>query len=192
MTENCVVGLCGGLDIDSAGAPKWVYNEGSVGKGPVSFHPNPTKQKRSPAYIDPLPGQMTPPANGNNQWGANGITGDSDSQIPEFMDKYSPPRPILYMRANVGATGILPSGGSPGQYDPQWVTPYKIKGKDFDDGSTFTTDYPDRPSPGLKAGWESYLGHQTIPGIPRGQNTYILIGAGPDGIYGTKDDLIYP
>ena len=42
------------------------------------------------------------------------------------------------------------------------------------------------------AGWESYLGHQSIPGVPRGQNTYILISAGADGIYGTKDDLIYP
>jgi len=202
MTENGVLGLCGGWDIDTqAGFPKAMYVEASVGKGPVSFHPNPTKQKRSPPYIDPTPGQLTPPANGNS-WGTNGKTGVSDSVIPEFMDKFQEPRPILYMRANTGAPNVIPgfpnAASVPYQYNPDWVVPYADTPdrKDFDTSASgkFTNDYPDRKvgNTTLMAGWQSYLGHQSVPGVPRGQNTYILISAGADGIYGTKDDLIYP
>jgi len=198
MTENMVLGVAGGWDIGAGGSLNGQYVEASVGKGPVSFHPNPTKQKRSPPYIDPTPGQLTPVANANNQWGANGKTGQTDSEIPEFLDKFQDPRPILYMRANIWASNILPGFPSAGaaQYDPLWVGPYAdtVNRKDFDTAGKFTTDYPQRNvgSTTLQAGWQSYLGHQSIPGVPRGQNTYILISAGADGIYGTKDDLIYP
>ena len=113
MKENMVLGLCGGWDIAPGGPPNAQYTEASVGKGPVSFHPNPTKQKRSPPYIDPTPGQLTPVANANNQWGTNGKTGQTDSVIPEFMDKFQDPRPILYMRANTAAPNVIPGFPNP-------------------------------------------------------------------------------
>jgi len=201
MSENAILGMCGGWDI-SGSAPAGQYVEASVGKGPLSFHPNPTKQKRAPSYIDPTPGQLTPGVNSANQWGANGKTGVGDSEIPDFLDKFQDPRPILFMRANIAAPNVLPGFPASGpdvayQYNPVWVAQYADQNrKDFDDsaGGQMTKDYPARTVSGtpLSAGWQSYLGHQSIPGVPRGQNTYILISAGADGIYGTKDDLIYP
>jgi prepilin-type N-terminal cleavage/methylation domain-containing protein len=205
MTENAGLGLWGGWDIDPTGVPKAVYNEGSVGKGPVAFHPNPTKQKRSPAYLDPMPGQMTPTVNAANQWGSNGLTGNGkpgfgDSQIPEFMDKFSEARPILFLRANVGATNVLPGypapGNTPYQYNQAWVAQYAIPQRDFDDSATgqMTKDFPQRTINGvtIPAGWPSYIAHPSILGVPRGQNAYILISAGADGKFGTKDDLFLP
>jgi hypothetical protein len=200
MTENAGFGLWGGWDITASGVPNGQYNEGSVGKGPVAFHPNPTKQKRSPAYLDPTPGQMTPTVNSANQWGANGKTGPADSEIPEFMDKFSEARPILFLRANVGATNVLPGyptpGNTPYQYNQAWVAQYAIPQRDFDDsaGGQMSKDFPQRTINGvtIPAGWPSYIAHPSILGVPRGQNAYILISAGADGKFGTKDDLFLP
>lgn len=98
--ENLVLALCGGLRIDTA-TNTLIYDPALVGKGPNNL--NIGSPKHFDSYID------TP----NLAWriGPNGKTGQyqddagsaADSIIPEFVDTFSDPMPILYLRARVGA-----------------------------------------------------------------------------------------
>ena len=106
-----------------------------------------------------------------------------DSNIPEFFDRFSDPcklrgdligNPILYMRANVGAPGITGTDNSV-QYNLSMLTPYGVS-TSKPGGSDFTN-------------WNDYFKSPSVATIPRGQNEFVLISAGPDGIYGTKDDI---
>jgi type II secretory pathway pseudopilin PulG len=196
MTENAVLSLCGGLDPDANSnsiPPAATYHEESVGLGPMTQVANPMRRKRLPAYLDPTPRQMMP----DKPWSANGKTSAADSVVPEFMDRYQVSKPILYMRANVGAQGVIPNWPqgtqvAGAQYVPdQWLAPY---------GWTLTTvksaDFP-LPSnaPGGMFAEAVYFAHPTVSpnfSIARGKDTYLLISAGPDNVYGTKDDNVYP
>jgi len=111
------------------------------------------------------------------------------------MDRFQNPKPILYMRANVGAPNVIPnypSGGTAdkNQYNPDlWLGPYG-----FTSSSISTTDFPAKTAANgnIPAGAASYFSSPSLFGAARGQNAYMLISAGADGKFGTKDDLIYP
>ena len=113
----------------------------------------------------------------------------SDSGAPEFTDHIPTPMPILYMRAQTGAKAITGnkatnSSGDLVTYIYTQLTPYgfnKIKTTDYPTPTGFTE---------TNNGWDTYLMNPSILGEPRGKNAFILIDAGPDRIFGTKDDII--
>jgi len=202
MTENGYVALWGGWEPTNASgtATPGKYDPAFVGAGPMAFTVNVNKRVRKPPYMDPSPGNLTPFQASGKDWAGNGITGAGDSNIPEFMDRFQTPRPILYMRANVGAPNVIPGypGSGAAQYDPGWLTPYtRTNASDptkSDFGSQMTTDFPAKtvPNGSIPAGMKAYFNNPSLYGAARGQNAYILISAGADGFYGTKDDLVYP
>jgi len=195
MTENGYLGLWGGWEPSSpsGAALPGVYKPDSVGTGPMAFTVNVNKRVRKSASIDPAPGNQTPFQANAKDWGANGITGISDSNVPEFVDRFQNPKPILYMRANIGAANVIPGYPNSGtsQYDPAvWLKPYWDMSKD----QISTTDFPAKTvaNGNIPAGAAAYFGNPSLYGAARGQNSYMLICAGADGKYGTKDDLILP
>lgn len=136
-----------------------------------------------------------------------------DSNVPEFQDRFPTPHPIIYLRARVGAPNMIPnvpSNASPpatpsnSQYYPDQMKPYWV-------GKTSGSLFPTIPDPDTSTGGvtnpslymtaQDFFRHPTINDgtssatnnghTPRGNDAFILISAGADGIYGTKDDIIY-
>jgi hypothetical protein len=215
MTENLVLTLCGGFTYrqNNNGEPidpGIAFND--IGKGPLNLSALPMKRVRSAPYIDASPGTLFPrswdpkhPAQGmvnttdhnplEMPGEAKAIT---DSYVPEFVDAYSDPRPLLYMRAVVGGK-VVPDRRplqppdneeydlDTEQYNIAHVTlPYRrYKLDDF--MGDFTT-YADDPTD-YETTYQ-YLRHPSIADSPRGKDKYLLIGAGPDRRYGTVDDVL--
>jgi prepilin-type N-terminal cleavage/methylation domain-containing protein len=110
QAENFVLGLLGGLKLTVAGAGTYnlVYDPSLVGTGPLSLNPN--SPKKYPALGE----------NKNLSWrdGPNKRTGQfaddagaaADTIIPEFVDPFPNPMPILVLRARKGVE--LPSTAS--------------------------------------------------------------------------------
>jgi prepilin-type N-terminal cleavage/methylation domain-containing protein len=238
MTENMVLGLCGGLEYSTSGTPTYNSNDIVSSLGPLNLNPNVSKQTRHVAFIDSTPGQQMPDLGWDSNTspaGTNGQQGISDSLIPEFMDKFNSynggqARPILYLRArvgnpvNAGNTSTATISGSDDkttQYNYNHLLPYVNSAigdfygfpggsptdrgdQDFPVGSTTANpNYISGAAPywvkgtttGTNAGtttWDTYLGNPNQFTSPRGVNAYILISAGPDGIFGTQDDIFYP
>ncbi len=171
--------------------------------------------------------------------------GGQDSPIPEFVDRFPTPGPlpILYLRARVGAKGIVsdgivtdptlsPTGPALYQYDVREIAAYTMPnsatGTSIGLGTSkqhnlqgvkqiwnlsppsgqapryiTVSEYPgiDTTTPHNNAG--PYFANSAIPptnstsgdtfvnntGHPRAVDQFILISAGPDGIYGTADDI---
>jgi hypothetical protein len=129
----------------------------------------------------------------------------ADSAIPEFIDTIPDQLPILYIRANVGAPhGINQT------YDPTYQYSYeqlKAYGSNFVDRAMPTkgtwqpfNQIPTNPTPDSDTwkDWVSYFLQQDVNTLnpkptaptmtPRGKDGFILISAGLDRTYGTKDD----
>lgn len=167
-SRNLVLSLSGGLDMNASGTPvTYSFNRQYVGRGPVSL--NPLK-----------PGAM----------GAFMTVNDSDifytaaNTLPYYADKYvSNPQPILYVRANRGVSTVsnrevgaadYSSGDAPFVYDTQL---FKLNGQQL------------TPEAYFASGWASYLRNPTSPTLMVNRDSYVLISAGEDGIYGTRDDV---
>jgi len=227
MTENMVLGLCGGLEYSTSGTPTYNSNDIVSSLGPLNLNPNITKQTRHPAFIDATPGQQMPDLGWDPSTtppGNNGVQGSADSVIPEFMDKFNSynggsARPILYLRARVGNAAnagstslaqISSSNDTATQYNYKHLLPYQGP-NDFyrfpgsTDNSVDVTKAGANTaySPWVVQGssatgnaastvWDTYLGNPNQFTSPRGVNAYILISAGPDGIFGGQDDMFYP
>jgi prepilin-type N-terminal cleavage/methylation domain-containing protein len=104
QAENLVLGLCGGLRTDTNG--KIVYDPSLVGTGPNSLGATP---KKYPSFAD-AKNLSWKTINGKSGMEKTGHFKDDageadDSIIPEFVDEFSNPMPILYLRARVGAQG---------------------------------------------------------------------------------------
>jgi type II secretory pathway pseudopilin PulG len=104
MAENLVLGLLGGLKPDPADPVRALYDPTLVGGGPLSL--NRGAPKRYEPFIEPK--NLSWLQSGGRQTGAffddaSPGTGADDSIIPEFVDRYSDPMPILYLRARVGS-----------------------------------------------------------------------------------------
>jgi hypothetical protein len=209
QSENLVLGLLGGLVFKNN---KLTYDPAAVGNGPVSL--NPKNPKKYHAYMDKVSlceGDYKDEA------------GDADdSEIAEFVDRFPSPMPILYMRANIGATGIV-SAEKPiaqqEQYDLKQIKAYTLVdpgkmigvGKEAPSDDEFKPTIPpsatdrDKQKHGLRevsntATLQSkypydlyaFMRHPSMTNVPRQKDGYILISAGADRIYGTKDDAVYP
>jgi prepilin-type N-terminal cleavage/methylation domain-containing protein len=227
QAENGLLGLLGGLTVDSSSAAgNILFDPTLIGQGPMSLNPRNPKKYR--AYMDKV--SMTS-LHGDPTKGykfRDDAAEADDTCIPEFVDKFPDPLPILYMRANRGATGIVsnvaPSGTTPQeQYDLRQIIGYTKTniglGKDLAqseyrgraaseyaqfkhglhtvDRNTTIIENPPRP-PGEPGTYvypydlHPYMRHPSIANTPRQKDGFILISAGPDRVYGTKDDAQYP
>jgi hypothetical protein len=220
QSENLVLGVLGGLVKQSDGKIK--FDKNLVGNGPLSLNPNNPKKNR--AYMDKV-------SLSNGDYADEVVAGGDpkavkDTEVPEFIDRFPDPMPILYMRANIGATGIASDRkpiGQQEQYDVKQIEAYTSvnlgTGKDLAqdeykgraaseyaqfrhglhsaDKNTTTIESPPRP-PGdgntyvYPYDLYAYLRNPSMVTTPRSKDGYILVSAGPDRVYGTKDDQQYP
>jgi prepilin-type N-terminal cleavage/methylation domain-containing protein len=115
MAENLVLGLLGGLKIETSPNTKLVYDPTLVGTGPRSL--NPGNLKKFEPYLPGVQERDLSWQRANNKktgaffddasvtdTGSDNPGGADDSVIPEFVDKFPDPMPILYLRARRGAS----------------------------------------------------------------------------------------
>ena len=143
-TENLVLAMMGGIK-PIATAPFVAFDAALIGAGPRTL--NAANPKRNPPLLDnkiPLTsGYASGPNYGKYRDNA-GVA--ADSEIPEILDLFPSPMPILYLRAKVGAGGVVSIAGQdlsgavigpvptmpgvfiPTQYDLQQILAY-TKGK---------------------------------------------------------------
>lgn len=180
-SENLLLSLAGGL-INRTGPV--IYDPTLLGSGPRNLLNNQGKQ-----YPPLIEGAKWSDPNLAHFTDADGSV-CTDSGIPEFLDGYdTDPLPVLYMRANVGKTGIA-SEDLTTQYDASELYPYtrhlgggtkhglRSLGLDTD---AISSTAPNTARP--------YLKSTTLGGSPRTPDGFILISAGPDRLFGTADDI---
>jgi prepilin-type N-terminal cleavage/methylation domain-containing protein len=257
MSENLVLGLLGGIHVNASNSAELDYDATSVGGGPYSLSTI-GLPKRYTAYLDNTKQLSWKPV------GNNGIAGHfyddsgaaADAIIPCFVDTFTDPMPILYMRAKIGANPAAPSGGytnlvnpivtndltetatptvRPGQYDISQIIGYTgaytgswspasstsqtlvagNAGTSIGIGksaaaSSYTTapvgnnlyhglqmatwtapSYPSmtRGATGYQYPYDAYPYLTGSGGLARQKDSYILIAAGADRVYGTDDDI---
>jgi len=238
-TENLVLGLSGALNVNFNTSPvTFNYTASLIGSGPQVLNTLISAQKQTTAYYTPTPAELAPSD------GAGGYLayGSADSVIPEYYD-HIPGNivgvpginssmqfgPILYMRARVGATGLVnepnengnfsPTGtaliyaapGTPAigfQYNFNQLAPYGFTqvpnlsppanpgdANDFvapvNNPSANPPTY--NPPQGTTVVYDSYtvyFANPSLGGQPKSKDGFILISAGPDRQFGTKDDII--
>lgn len=215
-SENLVLGLLGGItanwqssQIGSTPTLAINYTPTDVGTGPMSL--NALTQKRYEPLGDPkVFGLQTsgPPWTAWNGLQVQNASLYADTVVPELVDAFPDPLPILYLRAQShtaaakavpGQTGTLPpgvSGTSPAYvWDPSMLQAYVFPA--VPDGATAAagisndqytgTVYPqvqsDFPVP-------HYYFTQSDHVTPSGKGTYMLIVAGKDRKFMTRDDRI--
>jgi type II secretory pathway pseudopilin PulG len=184
MSENLVLGLMGGLQL---GPDNWSFNPARLGLGAINV--SPTQPSPPKSYLAPTLGKSMLYAGGGPFRDETG-RGSGDTAVPEFIDKFENPLPILYLRARPGAKGIVSDGSADGgalyQYDIRQVSPYTA------------SDIALKPGQAHRlrnlAEAMAYLRQPESPannaaGQPRHRNRYILISAGIDRTYGTEDDI---
>ncbi len=220
-TENLVLGLLGGLRLDGTTV---VYDPARVGSGPVSLGNLPGSRD---AYLNLDNDRIGFRANE-----AGLTTGDfkdssadaRDSIIPEIVDSFPSPLPMLYLRAGATAYSNDPDerlrriAGYSGaetfnlNHIAAYVTPVAP--------NTYIGEGREELSPvhaangqfhGLQVGEDALpengsnsmaadAPYDAIPYLldptagvdgttPRGRDSYVLISAGRDRVYGTKDDI---
>jgi hypothetical protein len=124
-SENLVLALCGGLGVDTTisgtNVSKIFYDPTLVGTGPRTLAYDfaggvataKTNQAKS-AYLSSVADLSTnsiyndPVNHGHFKDGAGEA---NDSVIPEFVDRFANPMPILYLRARVGAANTTTLAG---------------------------------------------------------------------------------
>jgi hypothetical protein len=120
MSENLVLGLLGGLHQDATIKTQLDYDPSAVGSGPTSLN-TVGLPKRYPAYIDAKQLSWQIGANGKSGHYFDAAGSANDSIIPEFVDRFADPMPILYMRAKVGsnpAASTVSAGTFTNYYNP--------------------------------------------------------------------------
>ena len=226
QSENLYLGLVGGLKLNASN--QVVFDPSGMGQGPMSLNPRNPKKYR--AYMDNI--SITPAQRATSGASAGHVFKDeaataNDTVIPEFVDKFPDALPILYMRANPGASGIVSnitaSTGTQEQYDLRQIIGYTDTnigvGKDLPQSeykgpalqqyaqkkhglrtaTSNATVYETMPRPPNMGTTYSYpfdlyafMRHPTVANTPKNKDGYILISAGADRVYGTRDDLQYP
>lgn len=180
--ENLVLGLSGGL-IDRGAGP--LYDRNLLGTGPRIPVVN---GRQYPPFLEGV--RLSDSSLAHFVDAENNAA--ADSAVPEFLDGYdTDPLPVLYLRANVGKLGIA-RDDLDSQYDARALYPYTQHLRAGStvkhglqalgaDGDAISGTNPNNVIP--------YLRSTTLGGSPRTPDGFILIGAGPDRIYGTADDI---
>ena len=156
-SESLVLGLSGGVNVvigTGGSITTFEYVSSKVGNGPVSL--NGQRPRQYQVFVD-AGSKLTDPSDVADT--------ATDTIVPEFVDSFPEPKPILYVRANRGASGTA------AQYDASL----------FGYGLTFPT---------AEFTAAQYYGDPSFNNLePRQKDQFILISAGADGKYGTKDDI---
>ena len=226
-SENMFVGLSGGLRI--TGSPvitQFVYdsNVGTINSGPGNL--NPGNIKRYSGYVaiqsnETSFGIKNPiqPTNASGVWNVAAGTLVGDTPIPEVLDKYPDPLPMLYMRANRGTSSFYSDRTTYNAHDQQTQyqhaairatytgrlrpqnLPWSFDTASFPVDSTrdnvnvtiATVTQQTGNAGSVSPGAFQYFGNPASSTTGTAQHAnkdgFILISAGPDGIYGTRDDI---
>jgi len=206
QSENLFLGLVGGLSRDPNANQVFNYAPPTVG-GVLDLSLEAAGRKVYEPFLKNwsgwiTPGRYNPGRSRMEYFFSDGMgTPPGDSEIPEFIDRFSDhPLPILYLRAKAGAPGIVGDASLPGtidqyQYDVRQFNAYTLPDLYGRVHGLRNVGGWVNPSPvGLNDALP-YLRSDTNPGVsnangnPRVKDTFILISAGLDGIYGTKDDI---
>lgn len=220
-TENLTLSLLGGLTPDQNFAS---FNFTASKTSPLTTNGalslNPSNPKRYNAYIDYVASEMdwVPSAATPGDYKAlySGPAAEDDSAIPEFLDGYPDPKPIIYMRAHVGAPAVIDDTSDPlaqqgSQYHTEDVTAYAgtpsggpQPGHPFDiafngtvqanmrDSKHFLSWYDALRNEGMTQLDNSGNGN-AAPGsaeVPKGKDGFILIAAGSSRAWLGKDAII--
>lgn len=206
-SQNLVLGLVGGLTLTNGALPiKYDVAQIQNNAGPQNL--NVVNPRQINAYLTLTPDELPTNPAGPTSW-LTVVNGAGNYTVPEILDHIpiDPPPyhlPILYVRARPGAAGIVLTSVATNppvqQYTFAQLSMYKslINSQPFTDTSITTADagmndYP-IPSPNPNNYADSatvYFANPNLGGQPRGKDSFILISAGTDHIYGTKDDIIY-
>jgi hypothetical protein len=186
-SENLVLSLLGGVSIATG-----QFDINLVKSGPQNL--NPADPKQYPAYLDVQAGELSTDI-GMGQLGG-------DTAIPEFMDAYPDPKPIIYLRARTGAKGIVDDNSDVrGQNDPQYMKEKMvIYATDAQRTQSLGGTWPPNTQKFTPyASWYDYLRNPGLmpsdatqapaTEVPRGRDAFILISAGTDRAWGTTDDI---
>jgi len=141
QSEDLVMALRGGLKFTPATATLDLFPS-EIDLGPVSFNRAAVSPRKN-AYIANSPAEYPPPGKSISA-STNELPNLSyvqDSIAPEFLDTYSVPRPILYLRANGSATAgnIVYNSKIKGTFDPTFsydlavIQPYLTNAAGKDD-----------------------------------------------------------
>jgi len=220
-TENLTLSLLGGLT--TTDYKNFTFNASSstplTTNGPLGL--NQADPKRYNSYIDYVSSEMDwVPGNsnaGNYKALYNGTATDGDSAIPEFLDGYPDPKPIIYMRAHVGAPAVIDDNTSdtlaqqnnPSQYRtidftiysgdsvgaPQPHEPYALAFTgsvpvDQRDSKHFLSWYDAFRNEGMTQIDASGVAAANSAEIPKGKDGFILIAAGSSRAWLGKDAII--
>jgi prepilin-type N-terminal cleavage/methylation domain-containing protein len=210
-TENMLLGILGGV-LPSTAPPKGFYDQYQIPRGPYNL--NPVSPQQIKAYYDVPNGDLSVDNSGNlTSWTKANNPTAPQLDVPELLDHYYNPRPIIYVRAQIAAPSIVdvgfgppnPPGGS--QYYSAELSPYWIGGSKDTSTNVFTPNPGNSPFPsysetsaGLPTLASAYLTPISFfqnPALndgytPRAKDAFMLISAGVDGQYGTKDDIVWP
>jgi prepilin-type N-terminal cleavage/methylation domain-containing protein len=215
-SQNLVLGLLGGLQLVGSNVN---FNNGLVGKGPQSL--NPLKVQTYQTFVDSKVAGLDEVKSGNNwiPW-ANGAhtvfpfqssikdvspatTAATPTKKPEFVDAFPDPMPILYIRATLGATGVVTDGttvfpkSTVAAYDMRQLYPYTFAQLPIPTNNPptysplMTSSSPVNPltKKYIELYANQYFGTPAPNNDqPRQKEAYLLISAGIDRMYGTKDD----
>ena len=216
-TENLVLGLLGGL-VNVGGTV--TYDPALVGKGPANLGSKPgASQPYLEVGTDDLSmhtanAEFDEPYTGvtgvaGKQWGrfVDEAAAAQDSIVPEFVDRFTNPLPILYLRSRPtnAASAIATDDGSRASYDLRGLQGYVGDtgggtyigvGRDaLSDAHQSAATYHgllttggDKTQDDLPWTGEAFLA------APNGteavqKDRYVLISAGADRVYGTEDDI---
>lgn len=114
-TENLTLSLLGGL-VPTNGSYNFNANKTTPLSTNGALSLNPSDPKRYNAYIDYVATEMdwVPGSTNTGNYAAQypppqntPAPAPQDSVIPEFLDAYPDPKPIIYMRAHVGAPAVI-------------------------------------------------------------------------------------
>ncbi len=208
-TENLFLALCGGLD----GSGR--YDPTLVGSGPFMTDPvTGTSKKLKPFYEN----WATEIVNSRDtaygkdyrfrEATGGGAAQADDSNIPEFMDRYPETMPLLYLRARVGAPGVADTPAGSGSMAYQYST-YQVNGYTTPRNRKFclsgSPGLPPQHGLGFTGNTDGSVRTLTLnaylsvdpnnpsgnptAGVCRAKDTFVIISAGADRIYGTKDDI---
>jgi len=218
MTENMVLSMLGGWEPGSLPPSSSAYDRTKVGAGPMSHSPLTAARKRYPPYVDFVPGKTLQMGWGpNGAWDRHAVSTLSDNSyesadridIPEFVDAFPDQMPFIYLRAIPAAPsyqgGVMTANT---QYNKDHLYPYVAPDVSPPNSTnrtsvgSGTSSFPGYSTPGVRdfsntsgAPISAYfrnpaIGSDTNPSSweVRQKDGFWLIGAGPDRMYGTKDD----
>ena len=212
-TENLFLALCGGLNANGA------YDPTLVGSGPFRTDPVTGTAKHLKPFYDNWATEISNSRDPGyskdyrfREAPAPGGAQADDSNIPEFMDRFPDSMPLLYLRARVGAPGVADGSSMPTyQYSTYQVNGYTnapSRGRKL--GLTGSVGTPPQHGLGVvqnapedytKGNIRTYTLNAYLSqdpnnpnlnpaqGVCRVRDTYIIISAGSDRIYGTADDI---